>query len=168
MSPLEVRMTDASTDEENEKFISWEPLESKEDLTTIQINFEEADSFAPMAKTLDLTVTFWGVDKFKSEDELSVRYGTRLHWQIYRQISPAEKEIVDDYSLFTPFKIALILTLLPIIFLGLSLPTWMFLNSLILVAYLPLLNTGMPANLHIFLVNLLNTVRLKVLGSSLT
>jgi hypothetical protein len=48
--------------------------------------------------------------------------------------------------------------------LGQALPSWMFLNSLQLVAHLPLINTAMPANLHQFLRKYLDFVRLKIEG----
>ena len=42
------------------------------------------------------------------------------------------------------------------------LPTWMFLNSLQLIAHTPLLATYMPANLNYFLIKLLKIARLNV------
>ena len=52
-----------------------------------------------------------------------------------------------------------ILVILPFISLGSLLPTWIFINSLSLLAHLPLLNTNMPGNVHIFLTDYLDKVR---------
>ena len=45
---------------------------------------------------------------------------------------------------------------------GRDLPTWMFLNSLSLVLHTPLLPTNMPSNLHMFLLDYLNLIRMKI------
>lgn len=58
--------------------------------------------------------------------------------------------------------VIVMLLILPVCLLGKSLPTWMFLNTLMLVAHLPLLNTAMPANLHQFLKKYLDLVRLNI------
>ena len=50
-----------------------------------------------------------------------------------------------------------------LLLLGLSgrlLPTWMFLNSFQLLVHAPMLATYMPPNLHYFLVDYLNLIRL--------
>ena len=47
---------------------------------------------------------------------------------------------------------------------GRLLPTWMFFNSLQLIVYSPLVSTSMPSNLHYFLVNYLQLVRLNFGG----
>ena len=50
-----------------------------------------------------------------------------------------------------------------VLFMGMGarlLPTWMFLNSMQLIAHTPLLNTYMPSNLHYFLIKFLNLVRI--------
>ena len=39
-----------------------------------------------------LSVTFWGVEFFKSFAGKEVEYGTTLYWPIMRQISKTEKE----------------------------------------------------------------------------
>ena len=50
----------------------------------IQMDFEDANSFAPLANEYLVKVTFWGVDLFKSKTNHSVRYGTELNWKVYR------------------------------------------------------------------------------------
>lgn len=52
-----------------------------------------------------------------------------------------------------------LLIVLPVASLGSLLPTWMFVNSLQLVAHLPLLNMSLPANAHIFMIKFLDLVR---------
>ena len=45
---------------------------------------------------------------------------------------------------------------------GRLLPTWMFINSMQLIVHTPLLQTNMPANLHMFLQRYLDLLRLNV------
>lgn len=49
--------------------------------------------------------------------------------------------------------------ILPFASCGSLLPTWMFINTLQLLAHLPLLNSSMPANAHHFLKGYLDMVR---------
>jgi len=48
---------------------------------------------------------------------------------------------------------------LPFASVGSLLPTWMFINTLQLIAHLPLLNSEMPGNAHYFLSKYLDYVR---------
>ena len=67
---------------------------------------------------------------------------------------------MDNFDIILFVKLTLLVCLLPICLLGNSLPTWMFLNSLQLIATLPLLNTLIPENLHQFLSKYLDLMRL--------
>ena len=148
-------------DEDMVKTLTWTPISSSEQFTVIKVHFEDdVNTFAPLADELLLTVTFWGVDLFQSREQHSVRFGTQLHWSIFRQISEDEKQALDlvDYS--TSITVGIVLLFLTVLLLGKSLAFWMFVNSLQLVAHLPLLNTVIPANLHQFLRKYLDLVRL--------
>ena len=77
-----------------------------------------------------------------------------------RQISETEKENIQyiDFSV----KVLLITTfamILPVITVGSLLPTWIFINSLQIIAHTVLLKTLMPANAHYFLSTYLNWLR---------
>ena len=51
--------------------VPWNLIESNEKHTIIQIYFEDANSFSPLAvEQLSIKVTFWGA--------------TELHWKVYR------------------------------------------------------------------------------------
>ena len=90
-----------------------------------------------------------------------MRFGTEVQWRVYRQISPQEHQfIIEGFDFIYVLMLVLLLSLLPICLLGNSLSTWMFLNTLQLIAHMPLLNTLMPANLHLFLAKYLDFVRL--------
>lgn len=69
--------------------------------------------------------------------------------------------VVDlfDYVFF--ILLITVLFLLPVCFLGKSLPVWIFLNTLQLVAHMLLLNSSMPGNLHQFLIKYNDLVRLQ-------
>ena len=55
--------------------------------------------------------------------------------------------------------IAIIVSLFLAIFQGSLVSTWMFINSLQLIAHVPLIATNMPANANYFFLNLLSLVR---------
>ena len=147
--------------DEEVQLVSWKLLQSDGDHTVIKIDFGDGAPFiASLTDEVSLRVTFWGVDHFKSTAENAVRFGTELHWRVYRQIREEEQSFVDNFDIILIVKLTLLVCLLPICLLGNSLPTWMFLNSLQLIATLPLLNTLIPENLHQFLSKYLDLTRL--------
>ena len=104
-------------------------------------------------------MTFWGTEYFKSINNKEVRYGTMINHKIFRQISPESAEEIELLD-FGPTLMGLsLLFILPFVTIGSLLPTWMFINSLQLLAHLPLLNSSMPANSQVFLNKYLNWVR---------
>jgi len=56
--------------------------------------------------------------------------------------------------------IALAVSFFLAIFRGSLVQTWLFINSLQLIAHLPLISSKLPANAHYFLLNFMNMVRL--------
>lgn len=109
-----------------------------------------------------LHVTFWGTDFFKSKESGSeVRLGTTLEWPIFNQISTKESDTIGEYRYSARMALlALLLLMVPFCSLGTLLPTWMFLNTLQLVAHLPLLNAKLPPIVHSVLTELLTYLRL--------
>jgi len=105
-------------------------------------------------------VTFWGVEYFKSFQDKEVLFGTTLYWPLMRQVSAGEKETVDQIeSILRWFSIATMLFILPVITAGSMLPTWMFINSVQIIAHMALLKTLMPGNAHYFLNKYLDWLR---------
>ena len=110
-----------------------------------------------------LRVTFWGTDFFKAkENDETVRFGTVITWQIFRQIEEKEASAIDtvqsavkgiSYAVLVP-------TTILAFFSGSLLPVWMFINSLSLIAHVPLLSSELPANINYFLLEYLNLLRL--------
>ena len=45
---------------------------------------------------------------------------------------------------------------------GPLLPVWMFINSMQLIAHVPLISTNLPGNSHFFLLDYLNIIRMQV------
>ena len=87
-------------------------------------------------------------------------YGTTLYWPIMRQVSRSEKQSIDSiHSALGLVALATLLFILPIITAGSLLPTWMFINSLSIIAHMVLLKSLMPANAHFFLEHYLNWLR---------
>lgn len=107
-------------------------------------------------------MTFWGVEFFKSFTGVEVEFGTKLTWKILRQLGASEADAIDSLENF--INSVVVLGLLPMMLIlgfgGRLLPTWMFLNSLQLLAHLPMLDAHVPANLHYYLVYYLSLIRL--------
>ena len=111
-----------------------------------------------------IKVTFWGVEFFKSQEGVEVEFGTELRWRIFRQLSSAQAEQIDGMYRVVSGVLSTVLVVVTL-FVGIGgrmLPVWMFLNSLQLVAHLPLVATDMPANLHYILIKHLDLVRLRI------
>ena len=86
-------LRDDSQDDEDdiyERPIEWSLLESNEDYMVLKIKFDDPDSLANLQDDISLRIAFWGVDLFKSSDGNEVRFGTQLHWKVFRQISDKE------------------------------------------------------------------------------
>ena len=74
----------------------WNLVEYNEDYTIFNIDFgDNIESIASLTDEVSLRVTFWGVDLFKSSTDSVVRFGTELHWRVYRQISAEEQSTVE-------------------------------------------------------------------------
>lgn len=79
---LEILLQDTSDNSASK--VKWSLIESNTDYTVIKIDFEDPDFIAPKNEELSISVTFWGVDYFKSSKGKAVRFGTELNWNVYR------------------------------------------------------------------------------------
>ena len=105
-------------------------------------------------------MTFWGVEFFKSTQNKEVLYGTTLYWPLFRQISAEDQETLDNMEdIMRWVALATLFLILPVITAGSMLPTWMFINSLQIIAHLALVKTMIPANAHYFLKQYLDWLR---------
>ena len=80
-------------------------------------------------------------------------------------ISAEQAETIDELG--AAVSAALLTTFLFVLIAfmgGRLLVTWIFLNSLQLIVYAPLVSTSMPSNLHYFLTNYLQLFRLNFVG----
>ena len=139
---------------------TWDLMAYNEDIMVIQLNFINPWAISDDTAYDKLSVTFWGVEFFKSFAGKEVEYGTTLYWPIMRQISGTEKESIQNVNVSV--KVLLVTTfamILPVIAVGSLLPTWIFINSLQIIAHTILLKTLMPANAHYFLSTFLDWLR---------
>ena len=89
---MEVLLTDESSETEEQTRVKWSLLEFNEAYTKLKLQFVDADKFDNPAQNHTLSVTFLGVDAFKSKSGKGVRFGTELHWQVFRQVSKESQE----------------------------------------------------------------------------
>ena len=164
LDSLEVKMnrdTDSDDLTKVEKF-EWDVIDYQENYIWLQVSFKNPDNVGSFYSQDYLSVTFWGIEFFKSFNGIEVEFGTELVWQIQRQVDvtvAGELDMINDFvDGFIVFS-----SLAAVVFLGMGgrlLPTWMFLNSMQLIVHTPMLNTFMPSNLHYFLISYLNFVRI--------
>ena len=96
----------------------------------IQLEFVEPWNISTNMAYDTLSVTFWGIQYFKSWQGVEVLYGTTLYYPLTRQIGP-DAEYVGWLAELLKWPVILaLLLILPVITAGSLLPTWVFLNSL--------------------------------------
>ena len=140
---------------------TWDLLAYNEDIMVIQLYFVNPWAVSDDTVNDKLSVTFWGVEFFKSLQGKEVEYGTTLYWPIMRQISETEKVSIQNVNgAIEVLLVATFAIILPVIAVGSLLPTWIFINSLQIIAHTVLLKTLMPANAHYFLSTFLDWLRL--------
>lgn len=164
LDSLEVKMnrdTDSDDLTKVEKF-EWDVIDYQENYIWLQFSFKNPDNVGSFYSQDYLSVTFWGIEFFKSFNGIEVEFGTELVWQIQRQVDVTIAGQLDTINDFVDGCIVFS-SLAAVVFLGMGgrlLPTWMFLNSMQLIVHTPMLNTFMPSNLHYFLISFLNLVRI--------
>ena len=131
-----------------------------QDFIWLQLTFLNPWEISDETQSDILSVTFWGVEYFKSKQKKEVLFGTTLYWPLLRQVTKDESREVDQ--IFNILRLDAILTavfILPVITAGSLLPTWMFINSAQIIAHMPLLKTMMPGNVNYFLNKFLDWLR---------
>ena len=106
-------------------------------------------------------IAFFGTKYFKDDLNREVPFGTELTWRVFRQIEPSSADSVSTAQTFTSlaFWIAVIFVILLALCAGTLLPFWMFLNSLQLIAHLPMIRSNLPSQANYFLLKYLSLVR---------
>ena len=103
-----------------------------------------------------ISVTFWGNHYFKNTQGNKVLYGTELRTDVFRVISPEEAANLD---ILLDITWTIVFIILCFCVIGAQLPTWMFINSLSLIAHTTLLNSVMPPSIFYIFSKYLNLVR---------
>ena len=104
-----------------------------------------------------------GEELLSSESGKHVEFGKKINWSLTAPFVD-EKEVSLMLTLAN-FMIALmtlaaLITFVLGLFKGSLVSMWMLVNTLQIVAHLPLVSVSLPANAHYFLINLLAVVRL--------
>jgi len=127
------------------------------DLDTVRSQGTNMESYNSLSVTFnDLNGTFM------SESGKPVNFGYQVQWPLSPLVSTEKISGMESLgSLWmTLIYIALAISLFLAIFQGSLLSTWMMINSLQLIAHLPLISVQLPANAHYFILNFLGFVRL--------
>ena len=158
---LELMITPDDPDEDVKKInFTWDITAYSKEHIWLQLTFQNPWDISNDSQFDTLSITFWGVEYFKSHQNKEVLFGTTLYWPIFRQISASEKETIDSLDdILDVVWISTMLLILPAITAGSLLPTWMFINSLQIIAHMVLLKTMMPGTANYFLNKYLNWLR---------
>ena len=87
LDALELQMTqDSDSDRlsENVEKLVWDVIDFERDYIRLQISFKNPEMIGTFESLDYITVTFWGVDFFKSYQNVEVEFGTKLKWRILR------------------------------------------------------------------------------------
>lgn len=92
-----------------------------------------------------------------------MRFGTTLHWDIYRLASESvlEEVKVCEYVLLI-LLVLLVVFLFTWLFSKKTIAFWMYFNSLMLAAYLPMLDIHVPANVVLLVKPFIDMFRLNL------
>jgi len=98
---------------------------------------------------------------FASQSGKGINFGETIQWELTPLI---KKSVTDGIDSLGNLWLALILTAVTIslflaVFQGSLVSTWMLINSLQLIAHVPLIAIKLPANAHYFLLNFLSLAR---------
>lgn len=91
-----------------------------------------------------------------------INFGETISWQLQPLVKKSVTDGVQGLAKLwlTLVIIAITITFFLAIFQGSLVSTWMLINSLQLIAHVPLIANKLPANAHYFLLNFLGVVRL--------
>lgn len=84
---LELQITPEDPVNKKEINFKWDILAFSSDYIWLQLRIENPWDISDDQQSDTLSITFWGVDYFKSAQNKEVKYGTTLYWPIFRQIS---------------------------------------------------------------------------------
>lgn len=117
--------------------------QNSEDYNTISISFNDA------------------AGNFVSENGKGISFGQTIEWTVQPLV---KKSVTDNIQALanlwmTLVVLALVISFFLAVFQGSLLPTWMLVNTLQLIAHVPLISSKLPSNAHYFLLNFLGVVR---------
>ena len=92
LDALEVKMLQdiESGEESNLEKFEWDFVDFNEDFIFLQVDFENPKNVGAINSEDFITVTFWGVDFFKSYQGIEVEFGFELRQRILRQMDAEE------------------------------------------------------------------------------
>ena len=162
---VDIQLSSKSVDDVEPVKVNWSMKDFNGQTANLQMNLDklrEDNVDLQVYDNLEISLND-GQGVLKSESGKQVEFGKTVEWNLSVPFVQ-DKEITSMRALAN-FWIALIclavmITFVLALFKGSLVQTWMLINTLQLVAHLPLIATKMPANAHYFLINLLGVVRL--------
>ena len=151
-----------------DKKVEWDIISYTSELIQLQLKIENPEDLSPQLNINDfISVTFWGADYFENEAGVGAEFGLEIRSKrVQRQIDTDSADIIEEMgeTVSGVLLATIIFAFLMSLILGRALPFWVYLNSLQLVVYTPLVTANMPSNLHYFLNDYLQLVRLNQIG----
>lgn len=94
---------------------TWDVIDFSKDFINLQISFENPENLDAFQSKDFITVTFWGVELFKSFQGIEVEFGKKLKCRVLRQLSTETARQID--TLENTINSVLVTGALPVLFL---------------------------------------------------
>ena len=139
--------------------VDWSPVSFDGSSAQLQMHIEQVERYRDYDS---LDVTFYDASGLiQSPSDKRMDFGKSAKWKLAPFLDSANKARVDTISTLWVALVLISLTLSFVLALmhGSLVSTWMLINTLQLIAHVPLISSHLPANAHFFFLNLLQVVR---------
>lgn len=143
--------------------VEWRLKDFDGDMATVQMDLVDLQQKADLVEINSISITFKDSDgKLYGASGKKLANGQKLEFEIPPLVEKTQSkssEAIADLWL-SLIWVSLAITFLLAIFQGSLVTTWIFVNSLQLIAHVPLISARLPPNAHYFLLNFLGLTRL--------
>jgi len=170
---IDIMLKSSEFEEAEPVKVDWTMVDFDGQLGHLQMDLEKLQEQKVDLDTYDsIEITFNdAVGLLKSDDDKQVNFGEKLDWKLSPLVNKdtaSRTEYIVNLWL-SMICIGLAISVFLAIFEGSLISTWIFINSMQLIAHVPLISSKLPANAHYFFLNFMGLVRfnLETINSSL-
>lgn len=161
---IEIKLISSSDETVEPKQVDWSLRDFDGQVAHIVMDIEAINREAAALESYDnLIMTFNDANgTFMSNSGKPVNFGHKLEWKLAPLVVKEQASRSESLGQLwlSLIYIAVAISFFLAIFQGPLVSTWMMINSLQLIAHLPLVSVRLPANAHYFILNFFDFVRL--------